>query len=354
MAVFATAPAYGVDSSFTLNPRFEGVGADGRDFSDRTFLKTQSLIKNGSFGFNTEAYFEYDFANLDVEPRGTPDLRKSRSTAALQEAYLDYQMGPVFFRAGRQPVRWSQSWTVPSLDIFTGRRWNRLFLDPVPEQLTHPDGVLISYAVADIEAEVFQLIQTAENIFPQPFPNIDRRLDPQTGVRIKARLNGLDLQLVSRFSADDNLFGASANYALNCCVLKAEAGQSGEQRGFTILGLDVFESFWGGDLTFGPQVTWYQDPLLTHLKVESIVYAPMRYAYGRTSVELQYYDHLQKRERFTAALVAHELGEIWKTAFKLTGYAQRYEGEQGRLFGIYEYLTDSNIYGVRLDLTTSF
>jgi hypothetical protein len=71
-------------------------------------------------------------------------------------------------------------------------------------------------------------------------------------------------------------------------------------------------------------------------------------------MELQYYDHLQRRERFYAALIARELGEMWKTSFKLTGYAQSYEGENGRLFGIYEYLTDGNIYGVRLDLTASF
>lgn len=45
-------------------------------------------------------------------------------------------------RIGRQPIRWSQSWTLPSLDIFSGRRSNRLFLDPLIDQFTTHSGFL--------------------------------------------------------------------------------------------------------------------------------------------------------------------------------------------------------------------
>lgn len=340
-------------TSFSLNPRFEVVGADGDLFAQRTFLKTQGLVKNGNFGFSFEAFFERDFApgNEFYDPAL---LRKSVSTAALQEAYVDYQLGPVFLRAGRQPVRWSQSWALPSLDIFTGRRWNRLFLDPVPEQLTHPDGILLTYAVADIEAEVFQVIQTAEQIFPEPLSNLDRKQEPQTGLRVKTRMHGLDLQLISRFRDADTLVGASASFAFDCCVIKLEAGQSADRQGFVVSGIDVFQSIWGGELTFAPQVTWFQDPILTNLEVETIGYVPLRYAIGSWSMELQYLGHLQKRESFASAVVSRDLGEIWRTAFKLTGYAQTYQGETGRLFGVYEALTGGNVYGARLDLNSSF
>lgn len=356
------------ESSLNLNPRLDATfahpqgdapnGTKARsDWAQRLFLKTQAMVKNDWFSFNTEAFFERDLAQADLEPLGSPDLRKSRAYAALQEAYVDARWSSVFLRVGRQPVRWSQSWTLPSLDRFTGRRWNRLFVDPVPEQLTHPDGVLLSYASSEIEAEIFQVVQTAENMFPQPIANTDRMTESQTGVRVKARLKGVDVQLVLHNRPDETFVGNALSYAFDCCVLRAEAGMSHDERGFVIAGFDYFGTFAesiGGEINFGPQLTWYQDPLVTGKDVEAVAYVPIRLAWGKNAIELQGYRNLKVDEDYAALLLSRELGEVAKTSFKASLYAQNYDGPVGRLFGMYRELTDGPLYGVRLDLNTAF
>lgn len=336
------------DSTVNLNPRFEFIDSVRGEQARRTFLKAQSFVKKGDFGLSAEAFFERDWA-ADTSP-DAPDLRRSRESAVLQEAYVDYRIGGVFLRAGRQPVRWSQSWALPSLDIFTGRRWNRLFLDPVPEQLIHPDGLLVSFANAAIEAELFQVIQPANNIFPKPLPFEEREPESQTGVRVKTRLAGFDLALIGHVNhaepGTEPLVGASLSYALEHGVLKAEAGRRGGRSGFVITGVDFFF----GDFTFGPQLTWFTDPDFTGGATETVAYAPLRYAWGRNAIELQYYRNIEKGDEFASALYSRDLVP---ELVRITAYAQSYEGAAGRLFGIFKDITGGGVFGLRLDFDVS-
>ena len=347
------AQAAGRETSANLNPRFENIWGQPSDWARRGFLKTQVLVKQGDLGFNLESFIEHDLAQTTLEPNGAPDARKSRSVAALQEAYVDAQWGPIFFRAGRQPVRWSQSWTLPSLDVFTGRRWNRLFVDPVSEQLTHPDGVLVSYGGSIIEADLFEVIQTAENNYPSPLGNVDRALRDQTGLRLKTRVGGFDLSVVAHRRPEDGLLGGSVSYALDCCVLKTEVGARGTSSNFALIGIDYFGDFLGIDTTLGPQITAYHDTLITKDDVEAVMYLPLRLSRGKNAIEFQYYKVDRVRDMFSSLLVSRELSDYKNTSVKLSVFNQNYLGQTGRLFSIYENLTGTSVTGLRLDLNKS-
>ncbi|MEK7355967.1 MAG: hypothetical protein AAB250_05930, partial [Bdellovibrionota bacterium] len=297
-----------------------------------------------------EGFVEHDIAQTSLEPAGEPDFRKSRSTAALQELYFDGKLGSFFFRLGRQPVRWSQSWTIPSLDVFTGRRWNRLFVDPVPEQLTHPDGVLVSYAGAVFEADLFHAVQPAENTFPQPLPDSPRLIRDQSGARIKLRLGGFDFALVGWRKPEDSLVGGSVSYAFESFVVKAEGGSRPDDAGFGIIGVDYFGNLGDLEITFGPQYTWYKEPLMTGKNVEGIYYLPLRLAYKKTSIETQYYGSAETRDAFGSAMITHEISDYKGASLKASLFHQSYAGEPGRLFSLYESLTGSSLAGLRLDL----
>lgn len=335
-----------LEATLNLNPRLEILQSREKDLARRTFLRTQGYLKKDGFTFNAEAFFEHDFARQDLEPSGPPDLRRSRDCAILQEAYGEYQKGAVSLRVGRQPVRWSQSWSIPSLDLFTARRYNRLFYDPVPEQLVHPDGALLSYAGSTIEADLFQVIRPAVDVFPEPLPVKDREFKSQTGFRVKVRLKGLDVALMGRTGSDETLLGGAANYAFDTFVLKAEAGQSRDTQGFMILGSDVFV----GNFTLTPQFTWYSDPALTQDKVETIAYLPLRYVSGKHSIDLQYYRQLEHQDEFASALYAYDLSDL----IKVSGFVQYYDGEQGRLFGLFKSLTGPGpVYGLRFEMNAA-
>lgn len=350
------------ENSANLNPRVESVFADVPDWARRAFLKTNLLARNGDYSFNFEGFGEYDIAQVSLEPLGEPDFRKSRSTAALQELYFDGRVGSFFFRLGRQPVRWSQSWTIPSLDVFTGRRWNRLFVDPLPEQLTHPDGILVSYAGSILEADLFHVVQRAENTFPQPLPDSPRIIRDQTGVRLKTRAGGFDFALVGFRSPEDELLGGSVSYAFETIVVKTEVGtrryvnalgptlHPGEDANFGLVGFDYFGTLGDLEINFSPQATWYKEPLITGTKVESIYYVPLRLAYKKTSIEAQYYGSGETRDAFGSAMLTRELADYKGASLKASLFHQSYAGAPGRLFSLYEALTGSSLAGFRLDL----
>ncbi len=110
------------------------------------------------------------------------DLRR---VVILQEAYLEYKQESYFIRVGRQALRWSESWTLPSLDIWTGRRFNRLYFDPLADQLTHSTGATFSYAQDTFSVELVSFWDLAETFFPEPIPEVTPKKETSFGGRVK-------------------------------------------------------------------------------------------------------------------------------------------------------------------------
>lgn len=340
-----------LDKRIALNPRAEWIRSKTQNQAARGILLGRAGIDAGTWSLSAEGFIEGD---LETEHAR---LRRSTSLAELQEAYFDWRSGPFFVRLGRQPVRWSQSWTLPSLDIFTGRRWNRLFFDPVPEQLIHPDGALVTWVSEGgaTTVDVFAALLPAPSEFPEPLPSATqashkRRVfgrphdDPEVGTRIQRKFGGLDSSLVYKRADDLNTVGFGLTYATDCCVWKTEAGTVEGQSRFVTLGLDVFVD----ELSLMPQISRFSDDVLTADRPEHIGYLPIRYTTGPHAFELQLYRNFEVFDTFSHLMYGYDITD----ELKISAFAQKYEGRAGRLFGAYQTLTENGIVmGLRLELT---
>jgi hypothetical protein len=321
---------------------------------------------SASFRARAEGFASYDFAEEDRRPFGNPDLRKSREEADLSELWLDASFESFGLRVGRQPIRWSQSWTLPSLDILTGRRANRLFFDPLIDQLTHPDAIRLnktfSVGSRSIAVEAVRVYGAAPNRFAQPLKNLDRVDNHETAVKISTRFGSLDIGVVAsyrfepRVLQDDAISGLFGSYAFEDFVFKFEAGNSSRDAGFGTIGTDWF---WGSWL-FGPQVTFYSDPFLGTSESETLIYLPLRYSENPWILELDFMQSLQGpfgtgnpnaiRNRFASIRVGRELRE----GLMLSMALQDYRGNSASLLGQAESLTGGQIYGLRLEYSGGF
>ena len=302
----------------------------------------------------TEGFASYDFAQQELSPVGGPDLRKSRREADLSELWFDASFESFGLRVGRQPIRWSQSWTLPSLDILTGRRANRLFFDPLIDQLTHPDALRLTKTISigsqTIAAELVRVYAAAPNRFAEPLKNVDRVDNHETAVKISSRFGSFDVGLLAsyrfepRVHKDDVISGLFGSYAFEDFVFKFEAGNSSRDAAFEMVGTDWF---WG-DWIFGPQVTFSRDPLLGTSESETLVYIPLRYSGNRWIFELDFMQAI--RNRFVSIRVGRELFE----GLMLSVAAQDYRGSSQSLLGQAEALAGGQVYGLRLEYSGGF
>ncbi|MCM2281510.1 MAG: hypothetical protein NDI61_06655 [Bdellovibrionaceae bacterium] len=338
LMAFCGSQAFAWDASLELNPRAEIIGSKSKNQATRGLLIGRSSIEHGRFRLAAEG-----FAEAELETTRARE-RRSQNAGALQEAYIDWNLGSFFLRIGRQPVRWSQSWTLPSLDLFTGRRWNRLFFDPAPEQLVHSDGILATITGADTTLDIFTNLWPAPSQLPEPFPDADKReYDPEAGLRFQRKFGAVDSSFVYRWADELSTFGLAINYATDCCVWKTEGGVTEDQNGFAMLGVDFFM----GDFSILPQVTRFLDEIATSDRSEHIGYLPIRQVFGRNALDFQLYRNFDAFDTFANLMYSYDITDHFKVGF----FAQKYEGRAGRLFGVYQMLTESGgVAGLRLEI----
>ncbi len=343
---------------FETVPRLEvwqGERAVMREIYGRLAFDASKQFGRTSLRTRTEGFATYDFAEEDRRPIGNPDLRKSRNESDLTELWFDATFESVGIRIGRQPIRWSQSWTLPSLDIFTGRRSNRLFMDPLIDQLTHPDAIRLtkSFPLGErtIELEMVRLLQSAPNRYAEPIVNQDRVDHDVTASKISTRFGSLDVGLIYSNTGKGLAQGSSAgwfgSYAFEKFVAKFEAGTASRSARFAMLGLDWFLNSW----LIGPQVTVFTDPLLSTRDGIALAYLPVRYSENRWTFE---FDYLQSfgapdaaRNRFVSIRAGREVADALVLSFAV----QDYRGDALGLLGQGERLTSGTIAGMRLEYT---
>lgn len=331
-----------LEFTLTSNPRVEWIQDRDETESARGHLGLNSSLKAGSLQAYVEGFGEYDLQ------KDLANLRRSQSDVLLQEAYLEYKFGPLLVRAGRQPVRWSESWTLPSLDLWTARYYNRLFFDPVAEQLVHPTGVLFTLGDPKKSLSVFENLVPAQNQYPEPLPQSSSQFSPQLGVRGKIRLDsGFDVSAIYANQSSLVTYGASVSYALDQAVPKIEAGSNNAQGNFATLGSDIFID----EFTLLPQLTYYKvadaSPLLGNSGYSWLAYAMIRWTKDPHEIDLQgFYD-----QRESGQFISLHYSYQFRAGPLLEIYAQNYGGMTGSLFGLYQQITHSDVAGVRLGIT---
>jgi len=195
---------------------------------------------------------------------------RSPSSGYLQEAYYEYRSGEFFLKVGKQALRWSETWSLPSLDVFTGRRYNRGFLDPMTEQFSHSTGLLLSHTGPRLSLDAYSLWLGPETTYPEPLTPQDRiqRGAMEGGLRGKVDLNGHQMSAMIAHLESSFVYGGTWSYAFETVVPKIELGKrtwyhSNDRTfqpkviDFGTLGFDLFFDRW----LFTPQISLIQDDL---------------------------------------------------------------------------------------------
>lgn len=312
----------------SATPSLEYIGGSPTQ-SQRAGLKGSTYFLYGNWTLYSEGFLETDGARA-------AEARRSQKTSILQELSLEFKYEAFLIRVGRQPVRWSEAWTLPSLDGWTGRRYNRLFFDALSEQLIHPTGTLISLSNDTFTTDFFYSLQPVMDILPAPFPESERTWNTEWGAHGKVRMGaGLDAELVYFDKLDKKLYGTAFYFATDYFVPKLELGQDSKKNRFGIFGLDAFF----GKFSILPRITRFStDGALgtnAHLTVRWDSTSSWAEAQGFRDTTLA---------RFYSLRYGIRLGKGVEWSF----FAQRYEGAENTLFGLYQTMTGGSVAGTKL------
>lgn len=341
--------ARAASASLIMTPRFESLhGVDGK-LAERGILKVKASGQAEPYAFYIEGFGEGE------TQENSRDSRRVPSEFILQEAYLEFKLNSFYLRAGKQAMRWSEMWVLPSLDLWTGRRWNRLLYDPQPEQLDHSGGVSMAWVREGWSIEGVALSEVARTRFPQPLPETLDHPDRENisgGFRAKADVAGAGFSVVAGKAHYFETVGGSLNYAFETFVPKIEIGQkSGRPPGlarsiekFGALGIDFF---WG-DLTLQPQLTLSQveDDLGQMSDPEIWSYCGLTWVRNRHEVQAQVVYHDPTADSFINIFYAQNI----KDWIQIGTFAQNYEGSGNTLFGLYREMTGGWVLGLRLEM----
>lgn len=339
---------------FNLNPRYDLINAK-EIFINRGLLQTDLSLQTRQFKFYVDAFGEADMAN---ETQKT--WRRAKNTAYLQELYAEYTTGSVFFKMGRQAARWSDSWISPSLDVWTARRYERLFIDPLPQQLAHSTGAILSFAAPNWSVDFAAMWNIPQDTYPAPFPSTQKIAEEETlnpGLRTKFTFGGFQSSLVAARVLRKNTFGFSTNYAFEKLVPKIEVGGTiNEQKdetlqsrrsAFSTFGMDIFWDNW----TLTPQFTGYSsEDLKSEDSSQMIGYLSITYSKGNHEFQWQNFSNKDYTNAFYGITYTYTLKQNWG----LTLLAQSYHGEDFNYASIVERETGGTLYGIRIQFNGSF
>lgn len=322
-------------------------------FQSERMNNQRLLIKNTlNADLNWVRLYVESFAEQNSSDVFANELR-SPPKGYLQEGYLEFHWGDFFVKAGRQAVRWSEMWATPSLDVFTGHRFNRAFVDPLSEQLTHSTGLLVSYAGQRFSLDAYSMWQGAETTYPQPFfekePVVRGSLEG--GLRGKADFAGNQISAVVASLEKSYVYGAGWSYAFDSFVPKLEIGERSWQNpearpfqptvvDFASAGLDIFVERW----MLTPQVTVAYDDW--NDRVTNLYYTNISWIGDQHEFTLQgsLYDPLLGQ-------FVH-LGYTYKPSgtWLMQAFWQNYDGSFDSIYGAYRNTIGSSVLGLRLQM----
>ncbi|MEK2646556.1 hypothetical protein [Bdellovibrio sp. BCCA] len=325
--------------------RYDYIQGKEEELANRLVVKSKLNSNVGPFGIFVEGFGEFE---------GNEDqafIRRSPSRGYLQEAYFEFKLESFFVRVGRQALRWSESWTLPSLDVWTGRRFNRLFFDPLSDQLTHSTGASFSYAKENFSVELVGIGELAENFYPVPIPETENEKNTSFGGRVKWNMGGFGFSAMSAQVLKKYYYGLSGNYAFDTAVPKFEVGYMNDttpnlpvkrDQMFANIGCDLFLGNW----IILPQISYFEVNGLTENEAQTAFYMTAQWNPNRHDIQMQVYQNPKSEDAFVSASYGYNLTDY----FTASAFVQNYEGKQG-LYKIYEDITGGLVMGVRFELT---
>lgn len=328
--------------------RFENWSTS-RTQDPRAIFGTTLTANLSNFNFYLDGFLETDQGSLD-----TREWRRAQDRAYLQELYGEFAGSSFFIRVGKQAARWSDSWSLPSLDVWTARKYDRLFLDPLAQQLSHSTGLLLSYVGSSWSVDVAFMSDVAKDRFPEPYPELFNVDDPEgvnPGVRLKLDLNGLQTTLINARALRKNYYGTAFSYAFDKWVPKTEFGYIRNEQidpmivkrnqYFGSLGADIFLA----ELTLTPQLTVSDgiDPFQENLN-EVIYYLSATYTHKKHEVQFIGYNSSEAVDTFLSLGYTYFVTKSWAFSFIM----QNYQGNTGMLTEVVQDQNQGNYIGLRL------
>lgn len=326
-------------ADFLIAPRYEYITGNQEELANRVLIKSKLNANAGYFGLYFEGFAEFENNKVEAENRRSPHR------GYLQEGYVEFKYNSIYLRAGRQALRWSEMWVVPSLDIWTARRWNRLYFDPLSEQLVYPEGVSFSYATQSFSVDLVGVTSLAENTYPEPIEEIGQdqqdKSEASGGARVQFDLGGFHFSGIGAKLAKKYSYGVGANYAWDSAVPKLEWGGTRDETAepvteyFAAAGVDIF---WD---------TWILTPQITVFDSQSIYYLSGQKKTDLHDFQFQGFVNPYNRDSFWSLSYSYNLTKN----FSLGGFVQDYYGEAETLHWIYRQITGEGLVaGLRLEL----
>ena len=336
-----------------FNPRYDLISGNEILFS-RGLMQTDISFQSRRFKFFMDGFGEADFA-----PEEQKIWRRSKNAFYLQELYGEFSGDMIYFKIGRQATRWSDSWVSPSLDIWTGRRYERLFIDPLSMQLAHSTGGLLSIVGSSWSVDLAAMWDVAQDTFPEPYPNPQEVAEKESvnpGLRAKLALGGIQSSFVAARTLRKNTFGMSVNYAFEKIVPKIEVGGTiNEQKdatlksrrmAFSTFGMDIFWDQW----TLTPQFTGYSNEDLTSYDSSQFIgYMSATYSNGQHEFQWQNFSNKDYTSTFYSAAYTYALKQNWS----FSALIQNYQGTGLNLSSLVEQQTGGTLVGVRVQYNGS-
>ncbi len=346
-------------ADFIFNPRYEVIRQNepGKEILiHRTLIQSHFLAQSSRAKFYIDGFGEYEGA-----PSSQREWRRQENRAYLQEAYVEFTGDIFFMKIGQQALRWSDSWIIPSLDVWTARRYERIFVDPLPQQLSHSAGAVFTMAQEEWSADLALMPEAADDSFPKPFHKkltVQEKEPLNMGLRTKFEVSGFQSTLVAARVLRKNTFGYAASYAFEEFVPKFEIGiTQNEQKddalvrrrlSFASLGADIFI----GQLTLTPQVTAFDglNPYLDENDAQALSYLSCLYTSGRHEWQWQSFTNSIYKSSFWGGLYTYTIQQKWS----LSALVQNYSGFPESLLGKIQTETGGFLVGFRAQFTTVF
>ncbi|MCX7978001.1 MAG: hypothetical protein N2578_03265 [Bdellovibrionaceae bacterium] len=342
-------------AAWTVSPRVEFIQGSKKDISRRLVTNADFNLQGENWLWSADAFFDVDFVTSE-----TLRTRRGQSRAYLQELFFEWRISSLYLRFGRQPLRWSDSWILPSLDLWTGRKWNRLLLDPLDEQLNHSSGITAIWAGEDLSFEGAFIPEVAQSQYPEPLPEtFDKSEGTSGGLRIRRVSDGLNWSVVLGRADRRDMLGFSLNTATDFAVPKLEVGElrdntralsvSGEVQHFLSAGADIFVGNW----TWQPQMTLVrsEDRFTSKERRSTIFYFSGSRSHRKHEWQWQFYRNQELEDFYGSLEYRYALDQLQS----FSGFVKNYQGsEKSPLFRSYSELTGGWTVGVsyRLDLAS--
>lgn len=329
-------------AGFLINPKIQyGSTADkvsvGKDSMAEAILKGKADAQFESWNFVFDGFATYT-------QQENNNVKVSESRGYLNEAYIEWKGENAFFRAGKQSTRWSEMWLLPSLDLWTGRRLHRFYIDPQEDQLDHSSGLTFSYAKELWTIDLAAMAKLAET----ELPVVGVLNGPKNGggVRFKFTPPNWTFSLILAQREKETWLGFQPMRAFESFVVKGEAAvneQDDQKLEIVAVGTDIFWGSW----IITPQVVWSQTDLFGELPdyEDSLGYMGIQYDADGHTLLLQGFYSSRMKESFFGASYGYNL---WKSLI-VTGFYENFRGDYGSLNGLFEAITAGELYGMRLE-----